>query len=532
MPPDVSKIVQQLHDWSRDFMAGKSRSEFADQRPNVDDFKNILNKEFPKINNFLPYTENSFYTGRKYDNKYFPFKKKVEDFKHGWESKNPDEAYFGDKFNYLDKFVFKDNISLNNYNDKYTFDNKINKNFKFPWSTFNKRSFYSSNPNDLFSHREFLNDNLYSKDITLDDHSYNKAVHGNQNHLNLKNIQNSNLLKTNNKNLNISNVFKNNKRIEGAINPKVSLSEKSLKNKDQSNNSFAKIFWNSKFYNRHDQPAKYLNRNKRNLNDDKINDSSNYMKTEDGQLLQGKGVAHLRVVNSRPQLLHRRRPGPRQHSHFKPKNKPQLAKLGQLLQPKKMDQNIFAGSIMSWPKVENIRINQTIQEHNYHKKRFKPKSKVNKKKFNGKRNVLCAEDLSEKITKIKGKLKQNLLNDTNNIKNNMSTNERASGRKLAEGKHLRFSRAFFTLEKRGNHGNLFKKHRSSPRHLNDYPNPHLNPPPSPPINLKDTPGHDEPYTPVEGDTRRYPPPEGDSSSSPVGGNTYHGAGATSRRKIS
>ena len=535
-PPDVSDIVERSHDWSGGFMAGNSRSRSADQRPKFDEIKYKSSNEYPKINNFEPYTENSFYVNRKYDDNNFPFKKKKENFKLGVDSKffdEPNKVYFGDKFNYIDKFIKKNNISLSNSDDKHVFDSKIPNYFKLPWSTFNyKRSFSSLNPNDVFSQKEYLKDNLYSKDVTLDDHSYTKKVFERQKTFNLNNNE---ILTPNNKNLNFSNLdlVKNNKRMESDGNLKIYLSEKLSHNKkklNNSNNYFAKIFWNSKYSINNDkdrnyvQPKTFPKRIKASLNNGKIN--GNYMNTNDGQLSSGKRVAHLRI-NSRLQLSHRRRPGPRQHSRTKPKNYTQF---GQLFQSPEAGQGVLpeSRSIMSRPDMNIIRINQTAQKHNYHKNIFKSTNEKNNSNFHDKRNVLSTRDLNRKITNIKGKFKQNLLNVTHNPKNNMSTNVRQSGRKSSGVKHLRFSRAFFTAGGKRNQGHVPRKdgqHRSTPTYLNDYPVPHPLLPPSSPINLKGALGHDELHSPVEGDIRNHPPPDGDSMSSdraaPVGGNTYH-----------
>ena len=326
-PPDVSDIVERSHDWSGDFMAGNSRSRSADQRPKFVEIKYESSNEYPKINNFDPYTENSFYINRKYDDNNFPFKKKKESFKLEVDSKfvaEPNEAYFGDKFNYLDKFIKENNISLSNSDDKHVFESKIDNYFKLPWSTFNyKRSFSPLNPNDVFLQKKYLNDNLYSKDVPLDDHSYTKNVFERQKTFNLNN---SEILTPSNKNMNFSNFFKNNKRMERDGNLMISLSEKSANNKkklDNSNNYFAKIFWNSKYFTGNDndknyvQPKTYPKRIKANLNNGKSN--GNYMNTDDVQLSSRKKHAtHLRI-NSRLQLSRRRRPRPRQHSRTKPK---------------------------------------------------------------------------------------------------------------------------------------------------------------------------------------------------------------------
>ena len=486
----------------------------ADQRQKFDEIQYKSNKEYLKINNFEPYTENSFYINRKYDDNNFPFKKKKDNFKLGIDSKffnEPNEAYFDDKFNYIDKFIKKNNISLSNSDDKHVFDSKIDNYFKLLWSTFNfKRSFSPLYSDDVFSQEGFLKDNLYSKDVTLDDHSYTRKVFKRQKNFNLNN---SEILTPNNKNLNFSNLFKNNKRMEGDGNLKISLSEKSSNNKkklDNSNNYFAKIFWNSKYFigndddKNHDQPKTYLSRNKENLNYVKIN--GNYMSTDDGQLSSGKRVAHLRI-NSRLKLSHRRRPGPRQHIRTKLKNN---TRFGQLLQPPE------SISIMSRPDMNNIRINQTVQKDNYHKNTFKSTNEINNSNFNDKGNVLSTRDLNRKITNIKGEFKQNLLNVTHNPQNNVSTNVRPLGKKSVGVKHLRFSRPFFTVGGKRNQGHELRKHgqhRSTPTYLNDYPLPHPLLPPTTTINLKGALGHDELYSPIEGDTRNYPPP--------VGGSTYH-----------
>ena len=69
----------------------------------------------------------------------------------------PNEAYFGDKFNYIDKFIKENNISLSNSDDKHVFESKIDNYFKLPWSTFNyKRSFSPLNPNDVFLQEGYL----------------------------------------------------------------------------------------------------------------------------------------------------------------------------------------------------------------------------------------------------------------------------------------------------------------------------------------------------------------------------------------
>ena len=258
-------------------MAENSRLQSANQRPRIGETKYKFNKEFPKINNFSPYTKNSFYVDKKYDNKYFPFEKKENTFEHGGNSKfvndEPNEVYFGGNipsknsiksfisnvngkwsdfknspFSHLDKFINENNISLSRFNDKYTFDNKIDKYFKLPWSTFNyRKSFSPLNPTDLFSQKEFLNDNLYSRDAPLNDYSHTKKLFKDQKNFNSNNGQ---ILNMDNKNLNFSNLFKNHKRIERGDDLKISLPKKASNfyKLNNSKNSFAKIFWNSKIF--------------------------------------------------------------------------------------------------------------------------------------------------------------------------------------------------------------------------------------------------------------------------------------------
>ena len=199
--------------------------------------------------------------------------------------------------------------------------------------------------------------------------------------------------------------------------------------------------------------------------------------------------------------------------------------LGQLLQPPDVGQNLLPGSIISWPNMENLGNYRTIQKHHYHKNMSESKSKLNNQKIVDRRKFPTVKDINGKITKIKGK--SNLLNVTHNKKSNVSTNNSTSGKKLTEGKHLRFSRAFYTLETKGNQRHLHRKHGqhgSTPNPLNDYPDPHLHlrPPPSPPMNPEETHGRDETYFPAEGGSHKYPPPDGDSSrTAPVGGSTSH-----------
>ena len=76
-----------------------------------------------------------------------------------------------------------------------------------------------------------------------------------------------------------------------------------------------KYFIDDKDDKSHDQSEKYLNRDKRYINNGKI--TGKYLRTGDGELLSGKRAAHLRV-NNRLKLLHRRRPGPRQKSRTEP----------------------------------------------------------------------------------------------------------------------------------------------------------------------------------------------------------------------
>ena len=178
--------------------------------------------------------------------------------------------------------------------------------------------------------------------------------------------------------------------------------------------------------------------------------------------------------------------------------------------------------------MNNIKINQTAQKHNYHKNIFKSKNEINNNNFNDKGNVLSTRDLNRKITNIKGEFKQNLLNVTHNPQNNVSTDVRPSGKKSAGVKHLRFSEAFFPAGGKTNQGQTLRKdrqHRPIPTYLNDYPLLHPLLPPSQPMNLKDVHGHDELYSPMEGDIRNYQTPDGVSTSSdrmaPVGGSTYH-----------
>ena len=551
-PPDVSDVSQQSHDLSRDFMAGNSRSQSADQRPTIGETKYKFNKEFPKINNFSPYPENSLYVDKKYDNESFPVEKKGKTFDHGGNSKfvtndEPNKFYFDDNISpknsiksfiknvdrviqseaknsphdHLDKFINENNISLNSFNDKYTFDNKINKYFKLPWSTFKnyKKSISPFSSNDIF-----IDDNLYSRDVPLSDQPHTKKLFQDQKSFNLNNSQ---ILNMNNKNLNFSNLFNNHKRIEVGDDLKISISKKSSNNNNKLNNSknyFARIFWNPKYFiddhahKSHDQPEKYLNRHKRYVNNGKI--TGKYLMTRDGELLSGKHAAHLRV-NSPLQLSHRRRPGPRQHSRVRPKHREELM---QLLQPPEVGHNLLSAK---WPNVENIRNKRTIIKHNYHKNISETKYKVNNNNFIDERNVLTVKGIKAKTTKIKGKFEQNLLNVTHNMKNNVSTNKSTSGQKLTEGRPLRLSRAFFTLGTRGNHGHLYRKdgqHGSTPNYLNDYPDPDLQPrpPPSPPMNPKDTHGPNEAYFPAEGDSHKYPPPEGDFSHTvPVSGSISH-----------